>query len=43
MNKIVKGAVIGGVIGVAAIMATECSMAKSGMKMGKKLLKRMGI
>ncbi len=43
MNKIVKGAVIGSAIGAAAMMAMECKKTGCHMKMGKKLLKAMGI
>ena len=42
MNKIVKGAVVGSVIGAATAVAMECKNTGCYKKMGKKLLKTMG-
>lgn len=43
MNKIVKGAVVGTMIGAAAAMAMECKMTGCHKKMGKKIMKAMGM
>ena len=43
MNKIVKSAVVGSVIGVATAMVMECKNTGCHKKMGKKLLKVMEV